>query len=65
MAARLYFIAQSFYAQVRNIFPHISLHDLPCDGTMKISFRHQVSPVAFALTFFVAPAEILDSNILL
>ena len=38
MASRLCFIAQLIYWQVRNIFPRISLHDLPCQRTMKISF---------------------------
>ena len=28
-------IVESFYLQVRNIFPHISLRDLPCHRTMK------------------------------
>ena len=29
------------------IFPRISLHALPCHRTMKMSFRHQVSPRLF------------------
>ena len=32
-----------FYSQVRNFFHHISLHGLPCRGTQKIWFVHQVS----------------------
>ena len=34
---------ESFYLQVRSIFPHISLRDLPCHRTKKILFLHQVS----------------------
>ena len=30
-----FIIVESFYWQVRNIFPHISSHDLPCHRTMK------------------------------
>ena len=44
MASRLCTIVESFYLQVRNIVLHISLHNLPCHRTMKILFRHQVSP---------------------
>ena len=32
--------------------PHISLHDLPWHRTMKISFRHQVSPWLLILVIF-------------
>ena len=53
MALRLCFIAQLFYWQVRNIFPRISSRDLPCHRTMKISFRHQVSPWLVLLAFFL------------
>ena len=43
MALQLCIIVESFYSQVRNIFPHISLHDLPCHRTKKMLFLHQVS----------------------
>ena len=65
MASGLYIIAQLFYSQVRNIFQHISLRDLPRHRTKKISFRHQVSVAFVSGNFSAAPAEILDSNILL
>ena len=65
MASRLWTIARLFYSQVRNIFPRISLHDLPYHRTMKISFRHQVSAWLLFLAFFIAPAEIMDSNMVL
>ena len=52
MALRLCVIAQLFYWQVRSIFPRISLRDLPCQRTKKISFRHQVSQwLSFLATF--------------
>ena len=35
-------ICESFYSKVRNIFPRISLRDLPCHRTWKILFLHQV-----------------------
>ena len=68
MASRLFTTAQSIYLQIRNIFPHISLIDLPHHWTMKISFRHQVSPWLFLFVsgnFSLAQGDILDSNILL
>ena len=43
MVLRLCIMVESFNSQVRNIFPLISLHDLPCRRTKKIRFRHQVS----------------------
>ena len=52
MALRPYTIVQPFYSQVRNIFPRIPLHDLPCHKTMKISFRHQVSAWLLFLVIF-------------
>ena len=52
MASRLCTIAQLFYSQVRNIFPRISSQDLPCHRTMKILFRHQVSPWLLFLKIF-------------
>ena len=33
MELQLCIIVESFYSQVRNTFPHISLHDLPCRET--------------------------------
>ena len=45
MASRLQIIIELF------IFPRISLHDFPCHRTMKISFRHQVSPWLLFLVF--------------
>ena len=62
MALRLCFIVESFYSQVRNILPHISLHDLPCRKTMK-KVSASGFPEALLGSFFLAPAEILDSNI--
>ena len=50
-------IAQLFYSPIRNFFPRISLHDLPCHKTMKISFRHQVSPWLLFLTIFCSPGR--------
>ena len=51
MALRLCIIVESFYLQVRNFFPHISLRDLSGNRTKKILFLHQVSlklwPVVF------------------
>ena len=41
MALRLCVIVESFYSQVRNIFPHISLRNVPCHET-KILCVHQV-----------------------
>ena len=43
MVLRLCVIVESFYSQIRIIFPHNSLHDLPCHWTKKILFLHQVS----------------------
>ena len=43
MALRLCTTVESLYSQVRNIFPHISLRDLPCHRTKKILLLHQVS----------------------
>ena len=43
MMFRFCLIVELFYSQVRNIFPHISLRDLPCHETKKILFLHQVS----------------------
>ena len=34
-ALRLWMIVGSFYLQIRSIFPHISLRDLPCHRTLK------------------------------
>ena len=54
------------FSQVRNIFPRISLHDLPCHRTMKIHCLSEVSlEQTLLVIFFKAPAEFLDSNILL
>ena len=36
MALRLRIIVESFYLEIRNIFPHISFRDLPCHSTKKI-----------------------------
>ena len=41
--AATFLIVELFYSQIRNIFPHISLHDLPCRRTKKIWLLHQVS----------------------
>ena len=57
MALRVCIIAQLFYSQIRNIFPRISLHDLPCHKTMKISFRHQGSPWLLFLTIFCSTSR--------
>ena len=38
---------ESFYWPIRNTFPHISLHDLPCPRTMKTSFRPCLSDILF------------------
>ena len=57
MASRLCLIVASFYSPVRNIFPRISLHDLPCHRTMKISFRHQVSAWLVFLVIFPSPGR--------
>ena len=35
MMLRLCIIVESFCSQVRNIFPHISLRDLPCHRTQE------------------------------
>ena len=43
MALLICFIVESFSSQVRNIFPHISLRDLPCHRTKEILLLHQVS----------------------
>ena len=43
MVLRLCIIVESFNSQIRNIFPHFSLRDLPCHRTMKILFLDQVS----------------------
>ena len=40
-----------FYEQIRNIFPHISLRDLPCHWTKKILFLHQVSLKLWSIVF--------------
>ena len=63
MALRLCFIVESFDSQIRIIFPHISLRDLPCHRTNKILFLDQVFPEALVGSFSLAPKEILDSNI--
>ena len=51
MELRLGTIAQLFYSQVRNVFPHISLHDLPWHRTKKILFLHQVSLMLRSVVF--------------
>ena len=38
MALRLCIIVESFCSQVRNIFPHMSLRDLPCHRTKRYCF---------------------------
>ena len=43
-------VVESFYSPVRNIFPRISLHDLPCHRTMK---RQCMSQVSLELLFLV------------
>ena len=43
MALLICFIVESFYSQVRKIFPHIYLRDLPCNSTKKILLLHQIS----------------------
>ena len=52
MELRLCITAKLFYSQVRNIFQRISLHDLPCRGTKKILFLHQVSLKPWSTVFF-------------
>ena len=52
MVLRLCLIAQLFYSPNRNVFPRISLHDLPCRRTMKILFLPQVSPWLLFLVIF-------------
>ena len=49
--ATLYNCWVFFYSQVRNIFPHISLRDLPCHRTMKILFLHQVFLKLWSVVF--------------
>ena len=55
MTLRLCTVSGWFCSPVRNIAPHISLHDLLCHMTMKISFRHQVSPWLLLLVIFCSP----------
>ena len=57
MALRRCFVVESFYLQVRNICPRISLRDLPCHRTMMISFRHQGSPTLLFLAIFLLPRQ--------
>ena len=49
--ATLYNCWVFFYSQVRNIFPHISLRDLPCHRTKKILFLHQVFLKLWSVVF--------------
>ena len=53
-------VVESFCSPTHNIVPHISWHDLPCLLTTKkyADFPEQSN-------FSVAPAEILDSNMVL
>ena len=51
MVLRPCIIARLFYSQVRNIFPHISLRDLPCHSTKKMLFLHQVSLKLWSVVF--------------
>ena len=51
MVLRLCKIVESFFSQVRNIYPHISLHDLPCHRTKKMLFLQQVSLKLWLVVF--------------
>ena len=51
VALRLCILVESFYLQIRNIVPHISLRDLPCHKTKKIFFLHQVSLKLWSVVF--------------
>ena len=52
MVSRLCIMVALFYSPVRNFFPRISLHDLPCHRTKKILFLHRVSPWLLFLVIF-------------
>ena len=44
-------VVESFYLQVRNVFPPISLRDLPCHRTKKMLFLHQISIKLWSVVF--------------
>ena len=58
MVLRLY-ITVEYFLPIRNIFPRISLHDLPYNRIMK---KYENSEYG---SFSVPPAEIRDSNMAL
>ena len=50
--------AQLFSSQIRKILSRISLHDLLCRRTMKISFQNQVSPWLLFLAISCSPGNV-------
>ena len=62
MVLWLCIIVASFYSKVRDIFPHISLRDLPCRKTKKIWLLHQVSVKLWSVVFPGPQQKILASN---
>ena len=63
MELQLCFIVESFYSQVRNIFPHISLRDLPRHRTKRIFIYASGFPEALIGSFSLAPSRNPGSNI--